>query len=147
MVDVQEEAPNPVSTEWVYIGQRVSTKQKRIYGYAEVSDLNNVRYRQKVLITAAIGAVIKVWFSEDSYYISGTLGPTYIRRYENANQVGKWVAEEEAARQTLKQKSFNTKASKVVPLDPILSQLSQIALGLNSSERRALASIVLQHIY
>ncbi|RRJ54707.1 hypothetical protein EHV15_34485 [Paenibacillus oralis] len=137
-----------IPKEWVYVGQRV-VDGKRVYAWKVLGENDSIGYYKKPLAAASVGGVYRFFESDDgkTIKVSGTYSPVYLRKHDNIEEVRIWAFKDEAAKQELSVKSMNTKASKVDPLEDLLSSLRRISKKLSSTERRALLSRIADEIF
>lgn len=136
-----------IPEELVYLGQRISGNNKKVYAWKSLKS-GEVSLYKKTLLSASVGSVCLIHHGNDnSYYVRGVYAPKYVRRYEKQSEIVEWAAKDEAARQYFLQQSLNTKASKYEPLETLLGDVQRAARNLNRAERRALLSKLAEAIY
>lgn len=138
MSEEQKDIPLKI-VEWIYAGQRVGNKGKRLYAWTRKGSDSMMHY-DKPLVSASVGNVYLFTEQGDSFFSSGEHSPKYFGKYEDKDKVAQWAIADEAARQELSRKAMNTKVSKEKPLDEALDDLRRMARTLNTTERLTLIS-------
>lgn len=129
-----------VTIALVYAGRRFTDGGK-------IGHLYYLGDEQVVYSTRLAGASIGGWTEVDAIDAEGSRiyssSARYLRR-EPDPRAQEWRAHDLETEARQAQKSLNTKASKVDPLENILAPLQELAKRLTTSEKRALAVRVLE---
>lgn len=139
----EEQQPQYVREEWVYIGLYIDSKGKKSYGWANVENLEVKHWFGKQLVSASVGHLYYIYVIHKeggslSVRTSGVNMPQWFGKYDDKEQIKLWAIADEASKQQASTKSMNTKASKEAPLDEIYDDLRRVGRQLNTTEKLAL---------
>jgi hypothetical protein len=138
--------------EMVYIGQRIGQKDKKIYGWLDLTD-NQISYYSKTWVPASIGGVYTFTRPEGEptkFFTSGQKGPRYTRKWEKKEDSLLWNVKDDEARQYFAMKQVQKKAAKDPngePLEGILYGIKKLSKDLTSTERLALVAKLTEAVF
>lgn len=136
----------PRTEVWTYVGLREQPNGSFAYGWRDPK--GDIYVFKKRFRHVSIGGQIDVTLTaEDKVTVAGPRAPRpLLSRHDSDEDIARWVASDEHANNVKRLKAVERQAAKVEPLDDILSTVQHLAAGLNRSQKRALAAVILQAV-
>lgn len=132
---------------WTYVGLREQQNGGFAYGWRDPE--GDIYVFRKRFRHVSVGGQIEVTLTaEDKVIVAGSNAPRpLLSRHDSDEDIARWVASHERVNNLKRLKAVERQSAKTEPLADILSTVRQLAAGLDRSQKRALAAVILQAVF